>query len=424
MRRALCPVETLYVGQRSRAVLSCSVRGRVYAALLARAFDEVIAEHPTLRARIVPDGSGHAFELLGSQERPRLDVRTGVDIAHDDELNDPLPVGGPLVRATLASDPADSAQQSHILVISVDHAVIDGHSAIALQNAVWDRYRALVDGEPTSAPAREPGWPAPISSLLPPADEAATAEYLRSRLAEVRRNPVELLPYDGPGSGGRIEIRRLLLDAERTTALRESARAAGVSAHGLISAALLSVARARFGGDAPRVLGCLSPVDLRSRLVPPVPPTEMVAGVATHLHALPVAANPEPGAMARELTAHLRAAIARGEHFHDMRITPEVPRNPALQMATVIATNMGAVPGPRLPTGLELTDVRLVPGREHYFPQAGRSPLMACVVTFDGRLAVELPHHTACFSAEFMRAFRDDLRSALLSPSAPHELPA
>ena len=421
MRRALCPVEALYVGQRSRAVLSCAVRGRVDAALLARAFDEVIAEHPTLRARIAPDGAGHAFELLA--ERPHLHLRSDVDTAHGDELNDPLPVGGPLVRATLASDPPDSPAQRHLLVISIDHACIDGHSAIALQNSVWDRYRALVEGEPP-APAREPGWPPPISSLLPPADEAATAEYLRARLAAVRSNPVDLVPYDGPGVGGRIEVRRLLLDAERTTALRAFARAAGVSVHGLISAALLSVARSRLGGDGPRVLGCLSPVDLRSRLVPPVPPTEMVAAVATHLHALPVEPDPEPVALARELTAHLREAIARGEHFQDMRITPEVPGHPALQAGTVIATNMGAVPGPRLPHGLEITDVRLVPGREHYFPQAGRSPLMACVVSFDGRLAVELPHHTACFSAEFVRGFRDDLRAALSALPAAHELPA
>jgi hypothetical protein len=98
-----------------------------------------------------------------------------------------------------------------------------------------------------------------------------------------------------------------------------------------------------------------------------------------------------------------------------MRIMPEVPRNPALQTGTVIATNMGSVPGPRLPEGAEVTDVRLVPAREQYFPQAGRSPLMACVVSFDGRLAIEFPHYTACFSPAFMESLRDDVRSTLLA---------
>ncbi|WP_442684789.1 hypothetical protein [Streptomyces albidoflavus] len=78
-------------------------------------------------------------------------------------------------------------------------------------------------------------------------------------------------------------------------------------------------------------------------------------------------------------------------------------------------TNMGATAAPRFPEGVEATDVRLVPARESYFPQAGRSPVMACVVSFDNRLAVELPHHTACFTPQYMRAFRDDVRTALLA---------
>jgi hypothetical protein len=285
----------------------------------------------------------------------------------------------------------------------------------------------------TEAPAtasEQPVWPTPVSELLPPVDEAETAAYLRRRLAETEGRSVELLPYDTPrethaaaGNGDpagtadepRIEACRLLLDADRTERLRKSARAAGVSVHGLIGSALLTIVRRRLGGDGPRVLGCLSPVDLRSRLDPPVPASTMVAAVTTHLHAVEVDADTDPLALARELGTHLRDAIERGDHFQDMRIMTEVPKHPALQMGTVIVTNMGSVPGPRLPEGTELTDVRLVPAREQYFPQAGRSPLMACVVSFDGRLAIEFPHCTACFSPAFMRDLRDDVQTALLA---------
>ncbi|WP_052034415.1 phthiocerol/phthiodiolone dimycocerosyl transferase family protein [Streptomyces pseudogriseolus] len=440
MRRVLCPVETLYVGQRSRAVLSCALRGPVDAAALSRALDTVTAEQPTLRTRIVQDGAGYALELLGEAERPRLTVRTGGDEVYQEELNTPLPVGTPLTRAVLASEPDGDR---HLLVVSVDHTVTDGHSAITLLNTLWDRYRALVeDGDAaagaavaavTEAPAtasEQPVWPTPVSELLPPVDEAETAAYLRRRLAETEGRSVELLPYDTPrethaaaGNGDpagtadepRIEACRLLLDADRTERLRKSARAAGVSVHGLIGSALLTVVRRRLGGDGPRVLGCLSPVDLRSRLHPPVPASTMVAAVTTHLHAVEVDADSDPLALARELGTHLRDAIERGDHFQDMRIMTEVPKHPALQMGTVIVTNMGSVPGPRLPEGTELTDVRLVPAREQYFPQAGRSPLMACVVSFDGRLAIEFPHYTACFSPAFMRDLRDDVRTALLA---------
>ncbi|MGI5396942.1 phthiocerol/phthiodiolone dimycocerosyl transferase family protein [Streptomyces sp. CA-251251] len=419
MHRALCPVETLYVGQRSRAVLSCSLRGPVDAAALSAAFDALTSTNPTLRSRLEQVGTDHVLRLLTEDERPRLTVRTGdEEEAYAAELNRPLPVGGPLSRAVLVSAPDG---ESHLLVLVVDHTVTDGHSSIALHNALWDRYRALVDGEHTdgTAEAGMPSWPEPVSRLLPPADEADTAKYLDGRLEETRRHPVALVPYDtaaggGVDAAGHIEVRRLTLDVDLTSRLRATARASGVSVHALVASSLLAAARRRLDGHGPRELGCLSPVDLRSRLSPPLPASAMVPAVTTHLQTLAVSATSEPLELARALHARLSDFLTRGDHFHEVRITPEIPRNPALQMATVIATNMGVVPGPRLPRGLRAVDVRLVPAREHYFPQAGRSPVMACVVSFEGRLSIEFPHSTACFSPSFMRAFRDDVRAGLL----------
>ncbi|MEU0337022.1 protein kinase [Streptomyces sp. NPDC006193] len=446
MQRALCPVETLYVGQRSRAVLSCTLHGQVDTGALSAAFDAVTRTHPTLRARIAPDGEGFALRLLPEDERPRLITRTGGEDAYATELNTALPVGGPLSRAVLVSAPGGDR---HLFVLVIDHTITDGHSSIAVHNALWDHYRALVEGggdEPAAAGSAaapgdaegSPDWPQPVSRSLPDADPAATAAYLERRIEETRRHPVELVPYDvprpaaagvGPGAepavDGRIEVCRLTLDEERTSGLRRTARRAGVSVHSLVAAALLSTARRRLEGDGPRTLGCLSPVDLRSRLSPALPALVMVPAVTTHLQTLGVALDTEPMELARTVHTRLRDFIARGDHCHEMRIAPEIPRNPALQLATVIATNMGVVPGPRLPAGLRAAEVRLVPAREQYFPQAGRSPVMACVVSFEGRLAIEFPHFTACFSPSFMQAFRDDVHAGLLAfADAAEPLPA
>ncbi|MET8170065.1 condensation domain-containing protein [Streptomyces sp. NPDC005329] len=415
MRRALCPVETLYVGQRSRAVLSCTLRGRLDIETLSAAFDAVTEAHPALRTRIVPDGEGFALDLLDEAGRPRLSTRTGAaEDAYATELNRPLPVGGPLSRAVLVSAPEGDG---HLFVLSVDHTVVDGHSGIALHNEIWDRYRALAEGEKRPGAADStPGWAVPVSELLPAVDEAATAAYLELRAAEARRHPAELVAYDvteASAVDGRIEVCRLTLDEERTGRLRRSARTAGVSVHALVAAALLTTARRCLPGDGPRTLGCLSPVDLRSRLSPPVPALVMVPAVTTHLQTLDVAPESDPVELARTVHARLRDFVAGDGPCHEMRITPEIPRNPTLQLATVIATNMGVAPGPRLPKGLEATDVRLVPAREQYFPAAGRSPVMACVVAFEGRLAIEFPYFTACFSPAFVRAFRDGVRAVL-----------
>ncbi|WP_369193062.1 phthiocerol/phthiodiolone dimycocerosyl transferase family protein [Streptomyces djakartensis] len=417
MHRALCPVETLYVGQRSRAVLSCTLRGRVDVAALSAAFDAMTETNPPLRSRIEQDGTGHLLRVLDEDERPRLVTRTGEETeAYAAELNRPLPVGGPLSRAVLVSAPDG---ESHLFVLVVDHTVTDGHSSIALHNALWDRYRALVEGEPTPAGSGLPSWPEPVSTLVPDADAADTAKYLDGRVEEVRRHPVELVPYDvtageQAGGAGQIEVRRLTLDADHTARLRRRARDAGVSVHALIAATLLGTARRRLDGDGSRTLGCLSPVDLRSRLSPPLPASALVPAVTTHLQTLDVSGTAESLDLARTVHGRLSDFLSRGDHFHELRITPEIPRNPALQLATVIVTNMGVVAGPRLPEGLRAADVRLVPAREHYFPQAGRSPVMACVVSFEGRLSIEFPHSTACYSPAFMRAFRDDVRAGLL----------
>ncbi|MGW3988004.1 phthiocerol/phthiodiolone dimycocerosyl transferase family protein [Streptomyces sp. NPDC004830] len=425
MHRALCPVETLYVGQRSRAVLSCTLRGRVDVAALSAAFDAMTETNPPLRSRIEQDGTAHLLRVLGEDERPRLITRTGEETeAYAAELNRPLPVGGPLSRAVLVSAPDG---ESHLFVLVVDHTVVDGHSSIALHNALWDRYRALVEGEPAPAGSGSPGWPEPVSRLVPDADAADTAKYLDARLHDARSHPVELVPYDATAGehadgAGQIEVRRLTLDVEHTSRLRRRARDAGVSVHALIAATLLGTARRRLDGDGPRTLGCLSPVDLRSRLSPPLPASALVPAVTTHLQTLDVSGTAEPLDLARTVHGRLSDFLARGDHFHELRITPEIPRTPALQLATVIVTNMGVVPGPRLPARLRAADVRLVPAREHYFPQAGRSPVMACVVSFEGRLSVEFPHSTACYSPAFMSAFRDDVRAGLLrlaSAAAP-----
>ncbi|GIF16351.1 hypothetical protein Ate01nite_63830 [Actinoplanes teichomyceticus] len=415
----MCPVETLYVGQRSRGVLSSTVRGHLDTGALATAFDEVTRDQPSMRTRIVAAGDGFALAPLGEDERPRLSTVTGdLREAYARELNTALPVGGPVSRAVLTSAPTGD---EHMLVISLDHTIIDGHSAVAVQNEVWNRYRALVEGRTGAASApggrqQAPRWPQPISELLPDTGRADTAAYLQQRVEHARKHPVHLVAYDaGEVDDPHIEVVRLTLDDEHTTRLRHTARRRGVSVHALICAALLSAARRRLDGDEPRTLGCLSPVDLRSRVSPPVPALRTVPAVTTHLQTLEVATDADRYELARTVHTRLGDFVASRDYVHEMRITPQIPGNPTLQLATVIATNMGVCPAPRPPRGLELVDVRLVPAREQYFPQAGRSPIMACAVSFDGRLAIEFPFFTACFSPSFMRTFRNELHAGLVA---------
>ncbi|MFE9258348.1 condensation domain-containing protein [Streptomyces sp. NPDC006879] len=417
MHRTLCPAESIYVAQRSRAVLSCTVRGPLDEELLAEAFAAKLAEHPSLRCRIAQRDGVHVLEPLAEEDLPRLLIREGGPHSYAEEFNSPLPVGGPLVRATLWRGSATAHE--HLMMLSVDHTVTDGHSAIALLRGLWDTYTELSKGQATDA-ARQTSYPVPVSALLPPVAAEGSAEYLTRRIEQARRRPVACLPYEATGadrgpSGREISVIRVLLEADQTERLLQLAKSEGISVHGMVAAAMLLAVRRRMD-TAPeaRSLGCLSPVDLRSRLAPPLAKEMMVPAVTSCVDVLEVAPDGDSLELAREVTRNLHAALDRGDFLHEMQILGAVPKHPELLATSVIVTNMGRVEGPVAPPGLDIDDVRLAPAREHYFPQAGRGPVMACVVSFDGRLGVELPYSTECFTEAQMNEVADSLCSVLL----------
>jgi hypothetical protein len=190
--------------------------------------------------------------------------------------------------------------------------------------------------------------------------------------------------------------------------------------HGLLGGALLAAVRDGLeGGDGPTALGCLSPVDLRGRVTPPIGHEVMIPAVTGFLDVLAVARGADPLELGREVGARLHAAIGRGEFVPETHILPQVIGNPALLATTVVLTNLGSRPGPSAPPGLTLDGMRLVPVREEYYPQAGRGPLMACVVSFDGRLCIELPYSTECFSHQQINGLRAAVHATLLALGAP-----
>jgi len=416
MHRTLCPVEKFYIVQRSRAVIPCTVHGDVDEKLLAAAFAAKVAEHPSLRCRIEQAGEACVLQPLEEPDLPGLVVRPGGPTAFSAELNTPLLMGGPLVRAVLLRGEAE-----HTTVLSVDHTISDGHSAIALHDALWRTYSALADGKSITPAGAGGSWPDPVTDRLPPCPKEELEQYLARRIERTRRFPIAALPYeavetDGAGHRQGVDVRRVLLQPGQTTRLVRFSKAAEVSVHGLVSAALLIALRRKLGADAnARALGCLSPLDLRARLTPPLQREVMVPAVASYLDVLEVTDDADPLSLGRQVTANLHAAIERGDFIQEARILSLAVSNPALLTASVIVTNLGCHPSPPTPRGLDVTDVRLIPVREHYYPEAGKGPLMACVVSFDNRLSIELPYSTECFSHEQIREIRNSVQTTLLT---------
>ncbi|MEK8146625.1 protein kinase [Streptomyces sp. M10(2022)] len=339
MHRALCPVETLYVAQRSRGALLHPARTGGRGALSA-AFDAVTQTSPTLRSRIAPDGRGFALHLLTESERPRLITRTGHEDARRAELNAPLPVGATRPRGpgehTGRRPPSVRPRRGPHDLRRAQHHRPAQHRLGALPGPGRGRRGRPGGRRGRRGPEGFRGrsrWPRPVSELLPDADPVAVAAYLERRVEETQRHPVQLLPYDvprpaadgsEPTADGRIEVCRLTLDEERTDRLRRTAREAGLSVHSSSPPRC-----SRQHGDAWRATvpapSAVCPRGSAIPAVPPLPAAVMVPAVTAHLQSVDVAGDTDPMVLARTVHTRLRDSIARADQENELRITTEVP---------------------------------------------------------------------------------------------------
>ncbi|HEY1917768.1 MAG TPA: amino acid adenylation domain-containing protein [Streptosporangiaceae bacterium] len=140
--------------------LLCPVRvtGPLDAAALGRSVDALLARHEALRTRIVPAAAGHPVQLIDPPSAVgietldyagREDAWTRLTELAADELRAPFDLSeGPLLRARLVA----LAPDDHLLLVTVHHAVFDGHSAGVLLRDLAALYAAHVTGTPAGLP--------------------------------------------------------------------------------------------------------------------------------------------------------------------------------------------------------------------------------------------------------------------------------
>ena len=375
MSRELARSELVYAGEiRTRAVTVCVVRGGVDEELLDAAFAAVLAENRSLRARLERDGDRYLLSLLDG-EVPRLTVRPDQPGALVEEYNAPLRFGGPMVRAVLLR-----GTDTDTLVLSVDHAVCDGRSATALCDTLWLRYTEIQAGAYVAQVGAGQRWPAPIDDLLPPCSAAEREDYLSRRIERGAGQQIAALPFLAARSGSVVpgehamDSRRLRLTRDQTTDLVAFSKAAGVSVHGLVGAALLAAVREGLPPQyADHRLACVSTVDLRERVRPPIGRDVLMAAASWYQDVLDVPAGPDLVTLGRRLTANLRAAVDRGDPALELRVRDRLMATPHLLMASLLLMNVGSVPGPPAPPGLEIVDMSKFPISSKWIPEMDRA---------------------------------------------------
>ncbi|MEU7392653.1 phthiocerol/phthiodiolone dimycocerosyl transferase family protein [Streptomyces tanashiensis] len=416
MRRKLSLSEILYVGEiRTLATTVCTIRGEVDEELLAAAFAAKVAEHRSLRSRVTRDGDEVFLELLDEDELPRLEVRPAGPTDLTDQLNRPLPAGGPLVRATLFRGDGEST-----FVLGIDHVICDGHSATVLCNEIWSAYSGIQDGSYEAPRSAAESWPVAVDDLLARHSDEDLAAYVKDRTERTSAHPLAVLPFTAEESsqdGPLMDVRRIRLTREQTSALVAFAKSAGVSVHGLVGAALLTAVRDGYGpgyGSDHR-LSFVSPVDLRARLTPALGRDVLIPAASWYLDVVDVPAGGDLIELGRRITGQLRDAIERGEPARELQALPRLLANPSVLTASLVMPNVGAVAGPPAPRGLEITDMRKFAISSKWVPEAGAGALVASPMTVYGRLSIEMPYSAKCFTPARMDEIHDHVLATLLS---------
>ncbi|WP_245671493.1 phthiocerol/phthiodiolone dimycocerosyl transferase family protein [Nocardia amamiensis] len=381
--RVLAPSEQRFVRHGTYTGRSVSVRGALDPAALREAFATLRRAYPVVGCRIVEDAAGQGY-LLHPDERAwvQASVREG----------DAAEVGLPLVdpAAQLAYlDVVYSGADRWRVTLFVHHSVADAGHCVALLTRLWAYYTDIVEQVPiTVVPQDLPRsleWYVAARGIAKAA--ASGFEDVTKPLPPEASRPAD---SERPAPAALARPRRVRLDADVTARIVGLGGASGATVNGLLTAALLrAYARETAGGAIP--LGCLYPVDLRTRLQPPVPGAAgtNMAGLTSFAARVDPAASPVE--LAQRISARLAQDLSEGIvqqsvlHFSDFYGTTRIN-----SLAGHIAvTNTGVVPAFRIPPTIELTDYEIVYLSAHPRPSAGASAAVTFLVyTFAHELTV------------------------------------
>ncbi|MFF9126705.1 hypothetical protein ACF09J_26060 [Streptomyces sp. NPDC014889] len=359
MQRALAPSEAAMAATGSPTVVGWTLHGGLDTGLLRAAVRELARRTPVLSARIVegPDG----LVLRRDPADPPVDLSFASDgwAPHDAPFLRP---GDQVLRAVLHRD----GLREHTLTLLAWHAVSDAACVLALHRRLWRIHRELAAGIAEASPAESAGLPPSVEGRLlarhSPADVAAYAARWSARLDASQ--PAALVPraaHDGrPGPADGAHRHRFTLSARQTEALAREARRRGASANSLLCAVATTAVRDLLSPEAAQddhaQLTCLIPVDLRSRLHPPLTADEFAFAASTASATVTVGPGTELGTTAAEIGRQVETALDAGHAELEYLATAHMLHRLASAAVTVAVSNVThSCDPPALPAGLTAT---------------------------------------------------------------------
>lgn len=365
LQRRLDDVETQLKG--SAPSYCVEYQGRVDDRILADAFARLYARHPVLRARIVADSDGHRL-FVPDDGSPDIVIAEGGEKQLRSLVTAPWDASAAV--ATLIH--VRKEQSGGFVALRMDHAVTDGGIKMFLFRELWRRYTELVNGEDVPL-VHGHSLPEPPRETIRRRWPGVSAER------PARRDTAR-------GTACRAIERIIQLDAGDTARLVTAARTRQTSVHALVCGAVLITQYAYGGTILQTPMLCLSPVDLRNRVTPPVHPMETTRFLGIHAAEVTVSTRSDPFAVGQVVKQKLDAAIKSRSLLTDpiQRPLPWVDSALARHVAHASVSNYGVIPTFEGPAELDITDFRTVSDAH-----TGPFPTYA-VYTYQGRLNLRM----------------------------------
>lgn len=385
--RVLAPSEQRFVWHGTYTGRSVSVAGELDVAALKEAFAALQVAFPVVLCRIGEDEAGTGYLL-----RPG-DSPIGASVTEGDVETVGLPATPVDPGTQLAYlDAVVSGADRWRVTLFAHHSIADAGHCVELLSRFWAFYTDIVESAPISVVPQE--YPQPLEWHA--AKRGIVAGELSGFEDVTKPLPAATaVPVGDPAPSSLARPKRARLDEATTARIVALGHHRGVSVNGLITAALL---RAYASGTSeatgnPVPLGCLYPVDMRSRLDPRVAPAEgtNMAGLASF--AAEIDLSESVLELAQRISDRLHSDLAEGIVQQSVLHFPDFygPTRIHSLAGHVAITNTGAVPRFRTPAGLTLTDYEIVYLSAHPKPSTGASAAITFLVyTFHGQLAVGL----------------------------------
>lgn len=326
-------------------VVIARVAGPVNESVVREALNLLSQRHPLLKTRIKVEDQPE----FTSENVPEIPLR--VEARRDDEhwqseaekeVNQPLPWStGPLVKVVLLK-----GTKVNDLLIAFHHVIGDAMSGIYLVRDLLSMAEHIAGGNtPVVQPLPERP---PVEDLLPESahgvdGQVKTASLLGKQLVNMIQRPKKL-PKDGDSSSKDLRARNIyrVLTPEETERFITRCREESTTVHGAICAAVLKAAANQIHSPdgKPITISCMSMVDLRQFLNPPIG-EEVGFYVSAIITVHRFSTDTEFWDLARSAREAVHQSLEKGEPFVSLSLLNKLaPKNITPEGLTRIISRM------------------------------------------------------------------------------------